>query len=627
MRKIIIIAAVLVVAVLAAGLIINLGKRPPAGTESPPETTNTTPSTAEEEHYTFTRDWLREGNIWVFDQPSTEYLEELGATGTAFSVYYSGFNEYEWNYVKDLHRNGFKVTSNLPCEQSATTENLQLREEACQRDVYGDPVLLLGLEGLYKMCGNNPLWRDFLMNRIAEQARGDVDGILLDEPGDVGDCFCGYCMQAFNNYLAEHYSPDELEQLFGITDLTAFSYREYLLGQGGAHWWDDPNPQLQSTYLQFRYLERTRFLGELVRHGKQAAGWDIPVTANVYGLEPNHQIFVPLLDFVIFEMPTIPEAHPGVDYLRPIPGKHFVTYLLAEALDRGKPFSAFPDVFDLQQLSEEDWWLWRHWLAEARACGASFMLPHRAYVYGGGAYTIAAEKVSPYTQFFARHPQYYENLDRVATVALLHDLHSTLINRFTWLAPSAWNSFKSIGITLQEAHIPFEVVYRGDGTFVQRPLALAELQKYRVVVVPRDYDLDPEALALLEQYAAAGGLVIRCDDLADDSQLVPVLRGLGVDLGVETNAAEDLGLVVYRGDSSLLIHMLNYRYDRGTRDFLDLTNVEVTLTVPEGVVLEGKQLKIISPDEEGRVLNFLLQDGKVTFTVPNIHCYSVASFE
>lgn len=296
---------------------------------------STVPESQPEEEFfhVFSRDWLDKGNIWVFDQPPPEYLKELGAIGSAFSVYYIGFNDSERGYVENLHRHGFKVTSNLPCGQSATTENLQLREEACQRDAYGNPVLLLGLEGLYDMCGNNPLWRDFLMNRIAEQARGGVDGILLDEPGDTGDCFCDYCMRAFNDYLAEHYSSEELQQLFGI------------------------------------------------------------------------------------------------------------------------------------------------------------------------------------------------------------------------------------------------------------------------------------------------------NDLADDSQLVPVLRGLGIDLGLQTNAAEDLGLVVYRRNSSLLVHMINYRYDRGAKDFLDLTNVEVTLTIPEGVSLDGKQLKIISPDEEERVLDFVVQEGRVTFTVPNVHCYSVASFE
>jgi hypothetical protein len=582
----------------------------------------------EEVPYTFTRDWLEKGNLWVFDQPPPEYLEEMGATGTAFSVYYPGFNEDDWNYVKTLHRHGFKVTANFPTGQSTTTENLQLREEAAKRDIHGNIINLLGIEGLYNMCGNHPLWREFLMNRIGEQARGGVDGILIDEPGDTADCFCDYCMQAFNDYLAEHYSPDELQRLFGITDLSTFNYREYLLAHGGTHYWDDPNPQLQMVYLQARYWDRKEFIGELIQHAKQAAGWDIPVTANLYGLEPNHQIFVPLVDFVIFEMPITAEVNGTYrPYLRPLPGKNLTTYLLAEALDPEKPFSAFPDVFELKQLSEEEWWLWRHWLAEARACGASFMIPYQAYVYGGGSYTLEADKISPYTRFFSGHPQYYENLERVATVALLHDLHSTLTNRYTWQANLSWESFENLGMILQEAHVPFEVLHRGDGIFVQKSLTLEKMRKYRAIIVPRYYDLDSELQALLSQYTSLGGKVVRCDDLSRDELLLPTLKGLVADLGLETNASGDLGMVVYRRGDSLLLHLLNYTYDRGTRDFRDLTNLQLTLTVPEGVQLEGKTLRLVSPDAAETTLEYTVENGKVTFTVPSLHCYSVASFE
>ena len=629
MKRALIGAVILVViVVLGVGLVINLSKGPPQGGETSPQTTTTEgTSPGEEFHYTFTRDWLKKGNLWVFDQPPPEYLEEIGATGTAFSVYYNGFNEYDRNYVETLHRHGFKVTANLPTVQSGTTENLELRREAAKRDVYGNPIQFLGLEEP-EMCGNHPLWREFLRNRIAEQARGDVDGILIDEPGEPGNCFCDYCMQAFNNYLAEHYSPEELQQLFGITDLSTFNYRDYLLAHGGKNYWDDPNPQLQVAYLQARYWNRREFLGELIQYAKQAAGWDIPVTANTYGLEPNQQILIPFLDFVIFEMPITAEVNGTYrPYLRPLPGKNLTTYLLAGALDPEKPFSGFPDVFELQNLSEDEWWLWRHWLAEARACGASFMIPYQAYVYGGGSYTLEADKISPYTRFFAGHPQYYENLERVATVALLHDLHSTLTNRYTWQANLAWGSFENLGMILQEAQVPFDVLYRGDGIFVQKSLTLEKMRNYSVIIVPRYYDLDNYLQDLLSQYTSLGGKVVSCDDLSADELLIPTLRGLGVDFGLETSATEDLGVVIYRRGDSLILHLLNYAYDRGTHDFRDLTNIRLTVTIPEGVRLEGKTLKLVSPDAPEITLEYTVENGRVTFTVPSLHCYSVASFE
>ncbi|MEM2679542.1 MAG: hypothetical protein QXU01_03905, partial [Candidatus Hadarchaeales archaeon] len=147
------------------------------------------------------------------------------------------------------------------------------------------------------------------------------------------------------------------------------------------------------------------------------------------------------------------------------------------------------------------------------------------------------------------------------------------------------------------------------------------------IIIPKDYDLDQDFLNILQQYSASGGIVIRRDNLADDSQIVSELRRLGIDLGVETNATDALSLIIYRRGDSLLIHMINSRYDLQARDFSSLTNVEITLTIPDGVTLDGKLLRVVSPDSDNITLGFVIQDGKVKFTLPYLHCYSVAFFE
>ncbi|MEM2865905.1 MAG: hypothetical protein QW098_02025, partial [Candidatus Hadarchaeales archaeon] len=389
----------------------------------------------EEFSYTFTRDWLKKGNVWVFGQPPLEYLREVGATGTTWSVYFAGVNEDDREYVNKLHRNGFVVCSGPPTVQSNTTDNERLKEEACERDIYGRPLRFLGTEQC-AMCGNHPLWREFLMERFEEHVQGGVDAILIDEIGDTGG-FCDWCMMVFNLYLATKYTPEQLSSLFGIENLLSFNYRLYLLEHGATDYWGDPNPLLQLEYLKAKHLARAGFIRELVIHTRRTAGREVLMSGNLYGLNPNQLIYLPYLDFVIFEMPI---TSPTGSFTLPLPGKHLTTYLLGEAAAPDKPFTGFPDVFDLAELSEEEWWLWRCWLAEARSCGASFLLPYRAYTHGGGSYTLPADRISPYTRFFAEHPQYYENLERVAKVAVLYDLHSTLVNRQTWRANLAWES-------------------------------------------------------------------------------------------------------------------------------------------------------------------------------------------
>lgn len=71
--------------------------------------------------YAYSRDWLDQRSIWVFGQPPLDYLAAVGATGTTWSVYFSGRNDWDERYLQSLHANGFKVTGNLSTAQGTTT--------------------------------------------------------------------------------------------------------------------------------------------------------------------------------------------------------------------------------------------------------------------------------------------------------------------------------------------------------------------------------------------------------------------------------------------------------------------------------------------------------------------------
>ncbi len=127
------------------------------------------------------------------------------------------------------------------------------------------------------------------------------------------------------------------------------------------------------------------------------------------------------------------------------------------------------------------------------------------------------------------------------------------------------------------------------------------------MVVPKDYDLGLETPNLLQQHSAAGGFVLKRDDF-DDSQLIPALGGSGSTSGWERSG----GPLTDGPPREWLIplHMLNYRYDRGASGFSDLTGVEVTLTVPEGLTLEGRVLKVLSPEGGSTALDFEVRGGR-----------------
>jgi len=148
------------------------------------------------------------------------------------------------------------------------------------------------------------------------------------------------------------------------------------------------------------------------------------------------------------------------------------------------------------------------------------------------------------------------------------------------------------------------------------------------VVVPSYYQLAAMTTDLLNQYSLAGDKIVWSDNTPEGSDLVAEVKGTDVDLSLETNASRDLSMMVYERENSLLVHLINYSYDNGARNFTPQTNIEVTLTIPANVNLTGKTPRLLSPDaEQETILEYEIQGGKVTFTVPSVHEYSIASFE
>jgi hypothetical protein len=363
--------------------------------------------------------------------------------------------------------------------------------------------------------------------------------------------------------------------------------------------------------MRFQYSSRQKQINDLIQYARDYAGRDILFSANIYGLIPNSLFYILALDFIVSEMPigTLPA------------GKQFVRYLLSEAIDASKPFVAFPDISDLAKLSTEDWRLWRHWLAEAYACNASFLLPYQAYTYGGGAFTVPAEKLSDYTGFIASYPDYYQDTSELADVAVLYSLESTLVD---W---SAWENYLNLGQCLQEAHVPFKVIFCGDSQLFPAVPDAGELARYRLLVIPPGHFFNEEVSRLLEQYSQQGGQILTLNAPGEIQDISSRIKGIGVQTGLETNASGNLGITINRKDDAIIAHIVNYNYDYGIHDFIPENGVEITLDIPESLTSGDKTLKLISPDFPEATLSYSLTGNRLTFTIPEIYVYSIVLFE
>jgi hypothetical protein len=590
---------------------------------SPPQTQpgNTTLPTQSNELYLFRNDWLDKDNIYVYGQPPLDYLRAVNATGVTWSVYWAGLTSQDQNYVETLHQNGFKVASSLPTVQGdidLVRGDSSLLERASCRDIQGEISYLswVSEKSVYFMCHNNPEWQEFLKTRIKENIDGGADAIQIDEIEGTGGHldiagFCEYCLKGFRLYLGERYSAAELRDRFGIENIDSFDYRSYLRANNANTVWEDPNQDLLHEYLNFQYSSRLTQINDLIKYARDYAGRDILFSANVYGLSPNLQIYIPLLDFLVAEIPigSLPE------------GKQFARYLLSDAIDPSKPFIAFPDIHNLASLSADDWRLWRHWLAEAYACGASFLLPYQAYTYGGGAFTLPAEKMADYTDFITAHADLYLNVTPPADVAVLYSLESTLLD---W---SAWENYLNLGRVLQEVHVPFQVIFNGDNQLFPTAINSDTLAKYQILVIPPGHYFDATTELLLEQYSQNGGKIIRLDTPAEISDIYSLIESTGFSFKLTTDASGNLGITLNKKDNVLIAHIINYNYDYAAHDFTPEKNVTITFTLPADFLTGDKVLRLLSPDSPEKTLDYTLEGNRLSFILPEVYIYSILLFE
>jgi hypothetical protein len=559
--------------------------------------------------------WLSKQNIYVFYQPPLRYLNSVGATGTTWSVFYSGRNEADLEYVHSLQAAGYRVCSNFPTVQSNITDDQHLILSACCRDIHKQPATFPAND--YFMCFNNPDWQSFLKARMKDHIRGGVDAVHIDEIAligkDVGAGFCPHCLAAFNSYLKKQYNASELSSKFGIQNIDTFDYRTYLLANGATSIWDDPNQDLSSEYLQSQYLARAKVMHELIQYGRRLGHGKVLFSGNLFGLLPSQQINIADLDFVVFEQETdrLPEE------------KLFVTYLLGEAMAPGKPFVGYPVVPDLAALGNKDWPLFRHWMTESFACGASFLIPYQGYT-GGKPYTLPAKKIAPATKFLNDNVAFYNGVSRFARVGLYHDLFSLHTNTVYWKAHVGWQSFMELGRALEEAHIPFAVVYKGDPRYYNKPLKLQDLTKYDALVLPLYTQIDAATQTLFTQFENQGGQIIKADDYSSSTETVAQLGKIGLDVGLETNASKDLGIMICWKGADLFIHLVNYQYNAQRHRFANQNNIRITASIPTGITLIGKTLRLMTPDSPKiSTLTYTVAEGKVTFTVPSVLTYGL----
>lgn len=140
-------------------------------------------------------------------------------------------------------------------------------QELLERDAQGRPLVdrqySIGGMAEYWGCLNNPHWRTVLRAWVRRGIQRGVDGYMINY-FYRHNCLCEHCQSAFRAYLAERFSPQELQAQLGINDLATHQFDELVA-------WHDPaeSTPLRREMLRFSQIANKRAFDEVfVEYGR-----------------------------------------------------------------------------------------------------------------------------------------------------------------------------------------------------------------------------------------------------------------------------------------------------------------------------------------------------------------------
>lgn len=269
-------------------------------------------------------------------------------------------------------------------------EDAGLQQCAC-RDPFNNPLVVTHLADycqngvrMYRLCHNQPRFREHLRDRIYLSIESGVEGFAFDEWGGSafsyyqGGCFCDKCLEGFRLHLKEKYSEQALREK-GIENIDAYDYRKAVTFYGNspktylASLREGEIP-LVSDFLEFQYKTAADFLISLKRYANALRNEETPFSFNnSYGAVSRHGGAHVLEHIQVFTQ-EVDLASDGEGISKEL----IRDYKLATGL--GKLLSTDPMPLQWAYIREKGFTaLLKHWIAFTYASGHIFRAPVKVW--------------------------------------------------------------------------------------------------------------------------------------------------------------------------------------------------------------------------------------------------------
>lgn len=238
----------------------------------------------------------------------------------------------------------------------------------------------------------------------------------------------------------------------------------------------------------------------------------------------------------------------------------------------------------------------------------------------------APDAIKTWTAFMRAHRDLYVGLGTANDVAVVYSNAAVLAE------PAAHNRYLALAQALYEAGVQFDVIFTGDDQFAAADLEAAELEPYRLLLLPAVDGFTPSQERSLDAFRARGGHVTGAsatsplgerldrfwaayDDL--DRAAIVAACDVGETPRIHASASRVVATRYVSGPRTLL-HLLNYDYRAERDEVVPATDLVLTLS------WAGKlpSVRLLSPTEDVAI-EARLEGARLRIRVPVLRDHAV----
>jgi hypothetical protein len=485
----------------------------------------------------------------------------------------------------------------------------------------------------YVACIEHPDWRRWLEEVTRLVAVAGYDGAFPDNSSPVR-CYAPCCQAAFARYLAEKFTPDQLQELFGTRDAASLK----LPAEKKGLLWVEANRFWQTSLA--RHLDAMRAAGRRVNP-------KFLLFPNLGTPIQSAEYLVGHVDYIMFE-----GSGKGPE------GAGCVVAPIIGSIMRRK---VIDDILDYRYCADIPGDIRPMLLNLGRTPTAQKLCLAEAAAFGSGAYNGVRinnrEALRPYIEFFLKHKDLYNGKISSSRVALL-------VFPMLDFYPDSRHHARVVEVKdrLGAMQIPVDC-------FSENGLDQAKLQTYQVCIAAEMKYVSDKHLRVLRDYVRGGGRLLLIGDFAthDDlcrtrpmpdwlppsngertmesprwrasrqgvvihralmptpTQMLELLAPVG-ELRLAPNGGglgrPMLRAMMYESPDERIVHLLNYScpVEPGA-EAISEKNVQVRVPLPGGKLPES--VACLDPEAGESSPKFEVRDGACWFTVPEVPIYIV----